>query len=69
MKETQLKTAPRLERPDEFYTALAHLHQDKSAEESLLINSKLILLLANHIGDHEILMEAIKRVQDNQPTS
>jgi len=59
---TKLKTTPRIEKPDEFYKALADLHEGKSAEESLLINSKLILLLANHIGEHEVLMAAIKAV-------
>lgn len=65
MTETQLKTEPRIEKPDEFYKALAQLHEGKSAEESLLINSKLILLLANHIGDHKTLMQAIQCVKDN----
>jgi hypothetical protein len=63
---TKLKTNPRIENPDEFYKALADLHEGKSAEESLLINSKLILLLANHIGEHEVLMAAIKAVISEQ---
>lgn len=62
MNGIKLKTEPRIERPDEFYKGLAQLHEGKSAEESLLINSKLILLLANHIGEHGVLMEAIERV-------
>lgn len=60
-----LKTDPRIEKPDEFYKTLANLHNGKTAEESLLINSKLIMLLANHIGDHAVLMDALA-VVDNQ---
>ncbi|MDQ4077902.1 MAG: DUF2783 domain-containing protein [Chloroflexota bacterium] len=62
----KLKTDPRIQAPDLFYKALAQLHDGLSAEDSLRVNSKLILLLANHIGDHEVLMEAIERVSANE---
>ena len=59
----KLKTAPRIERPDEFYRALAQLHDGLSVEESLLVNWRLILLLANHVGDHDVLMEALDKAR------
>ncbi len=56
----KLKTEPNTDRADEFYKALASLHEGKDVEQSLLINSKLILTLANHIGNHQVLKEAIE---------
>lgn len=59
---TKLHTEPRIPNPDAFYKALADLHEDVSLEESMLINAKLVFLLANHIGDQAVLMEAIEAV-------
>ncbi len=60
---SKLLTAPRIEKPGEFYCALAALHEGLDAEASLVVNAKLILFLANHIGDHDVLMDAIERVK------
>ncbi len=48
-----------LEDPDGFYARLIELHEGLSREESEKLNAKLILLLANHIGDDEVLDEAL----------
>jgi hypothetical protein len=55
-----LNTAPNLLNPDVFYQRLVELHQDRSEEQSRLINASLILLLANHIGDAAVLEEAMQ---------
>lgn len=55
-----LNTAPNLTNPDAFYQRLVELHQDRSEEQSRLINASLILLLANHIGDAAVLEEAMQ---------
>ena len=61
MSETQhLNVQPTLLRPDDFYNALVDMHRDLSEEQSQLANAKLILLLANHIGDEATLEEALK---------
>ncbi len=65
MPETILQTAPRLQEPDLFYKSLAQLHAGLTPEESLLVNSKLLLVLANHIGDHQVLLQAIDLVKSN----
>ncbi len=52
-------TDPNLEAPDAFYVALADLHRDLDEAQSAKVNAKLILLLANHIGDRRVLEEAI----------
>jgi len=44
---------------DDFYEALIATHRDLSDEQSRLVNARLILLLANHIGDLRVLGEAL----------
>ena len=44
---------------DDFYEALIDTHRNLSDEQSALVNAKLILLLANHIGDMQVLREAL----------
>ena len=55
-----LNTQPNLARPDDFYEALIDMHRDLDEAQSQSANAQLILLLANHIGDHETLMQAIR---------
>ncbi len=54
-----LNTNAIIQAPDDFYEALIDLHRGLSDEQSALVNAKLVLLLANHIGDAEILREAM----------
>ncbi|MFT3725607.1 MAG: DUF2783 domain-containing protein [Hyphomonadaceae bacterium] len=49
--------------PDDFYEALMALHRDLTPEQSRRVNAKLILLMANHIGDPAILREAMERAR------
>lgn len=44
---------------DDFYEALIQTHQGLSDEQSQLVNARLVLLLANHIGDLRVLREAL----------
>ncbi len=66
-----LKTEPNLAEPgvryfrdytpgDDFYEALIDAHRDLSDEQSQMLNAKLILVLANQVGDISILREALK---------
>ena len=50
--------------PDDFYAALVELHRGLSDEQSELVNARLILLLSNHVGDIEILREAMRRARE-----
>lgn len=54
-----LRLEPRIEAPDDFYEALIETHRGLSDAESQALNARLILLLANHIGDLEVLREAL----------
>ncbi len=44
---------------DAFYEMLIEAHRELTDEQSALVNARLILLLANHIGDLNVLREAI----------
>jgi hypothetical protein len=44
---------------DDFYEMLINTHRDLSDEQSEQLNARLILLLANHIGDMDTLREAL----------
>jgi hypothetical protein len=44
---------------DAFYDALVKAHAGLSDEQSELLNARLVLLLANHVGDLSVLREAI----------
>ena len=54
-----LNTDPNIAAPDDFYQELIALHRDLSEEESAMVNAKLVLLLANHIGDPKVLASAM----------
>jgi len=56
---TTLNTEPNIASPDDFYDELIALHRDLTDEQSALVNARLILLLANHIGDAEVLRAAM----------
>jgi hypothetical protein len=56
---TTLRTESRLPHPDAAYEALVEAHRGLAAEESAGLNAKLVLILANHIGDFGVLQQAI----------
>jgi len=50
---------------DAFYEALMDAHQGLSESQSHLLNARLILVLANHVGDLGILKQAIQMAHDH----
>ncbi|NOX73780.1 MAG: DUF2783 domain-containing protein [Alphaproteobacteria bacterium] len=46
---------------DDFYAELLAIHEGRSKAESDAINARLILLLANHIGDRAVLSDAMQK--------
>ncbi|MCB1931582.1 DUF2783 domain-containing protein [Accumulibacter sp.] len=50
---------------DDFYEALLAAHRDLSDEQSAELNARLILLLANHIGDLDVLREALRIARED----
>lgn len=60
-----LNTQANLDAPDDFYEALIDAHRDLSATQSHQLNAKLILLLANHIGQLDVLKQALQIARDS----
>jgi hypothetical protein len=56
---TRLLTDNRFANPDAVYTAIIDAHRGLSEAESGELNARLVLILANHIGDAEVLAEAL----------
>ncbi len=54
-----LNRSPNISDPDGFYAELIDSQRDLDEEQALRMNARLILLLANHIGDRKVLAEAI----------
>ena len=55
-----MKTALHLHDADAFYEQLLDAHQGLSREASELLNARLILLLANQVGDAQVLKECVE---------
>jgi len=49
---------------DDFYELLINTHRDLTDEQSEQVNARLILLLANHIGDIGLLRDALKLARE-----
>jgi hypothetical protein len=54
-----LNLTPNIPDPDGFYDELLAAHEGLSKEESDAFNARLILTLANHVGDRAALREAL----------
>jgi hypothetical protein len=50
---------------DDFYQSLIDMHRDLSDEQSAAVNARLILLLANHIGDITVLRAAMALARED----
>ena len=52
--------APNIPEPDGFYQELIDSQRDLDESAAALMNARLVLLLANHVGDRDTLREALK---------
>ena len=50
--------------PDGFYEALMRMHEGLSDADSRLANAKLVLLLANQVGDMGVLRDCLAAARD-----
>jgi|GEM_PF-210677 len=57
---TMMKTELNLQDADGFYEQLLNAHEGLSAEQSEQLNMRLILLLANQVGDATVLKDCIE---------
>ena len=54
-----LNSKPNIADSDGFYAELLATHRGLSEAESHAMNARLVLILSNHIGDAEVLREAL----------
>lgn len=54
--------------PDDFYERLIDAHRDLSTEQSHAMNAALVLLLANHIGDMQVIEDAFNQARQTVQT-
>ena len=60
-----LITTPNLAAPDDFYESLIETHRGLDDARSALVNARLVLLLANHIGDLDVLRAAMAAARED----
>ena len=56
---TALILTPNIEQVDDFYADLLAAHDGLDKAQSDALNARLVLLLANHVGDRQVLTEAL----------
>ena len=61
----ELITTANLEAPDDFYEALIESHRELSKEQSEAFNARLVLLLANHVGAQQALLQALRFARED----
>lgn len=61
---SDLNLKPNLVDVDDFYAALLAAHDGLDEQAMHALNARLILILANHIGDNQILEQALKAASD-----
>ena len=62
-----MKTTLNLHDADGFYEQLLDAHRGLTPEESELLNARLILLLANQVGDAQELQECVEAARELRP--
>lgn len=56
----ELNTSPNIADADGFYDELLAAHQGLDKAQSDALHARLVLVLANHIGDRDVLRRAIE---------
>ena len=60
----KLVTTSQFANPDEAFVALVEARRGLSEAAAAALDARLVLILANHIGDAEVLREAIALARD-----
>jgi hypothetical protein len=60
-----MQTEPNLSDPDGFYERLIEAHAGLDDDESTALDARLILLLANQVGDAAVLTECIAAARES----
>jgi hypothetical protein len=59
-----MKTQLTIPDADGFYAALINLHQGLESAESAALNARLLFLLANQVGDQDVLLACLRAARD-----
>ena len=59
-----LRRTLNLVRPDDVYNAIVDAHRDLTDEQCRAFDARLILLLANHVGDEAVVREALTAARE-----
>ncbi|WP_209835262.1 DUF2783 domain-containing protein [Ruegeria sp. HKCCE3926] len=59
---SDLILSPNIDDADDFYAELLAAHEGLEKADSDALNARLVLVLANHIGDKAVLSDAIRAV-------
>jgi hypothetical protein len=59
-----MKTSANIADADGFYEAWVAAHEGLSDEESTDLDARLVLLLANQIGDQQVLLDCIAEARE-----
>lgn len=62
-----LRRQPNLADADAVYASIVAAHRGLDAEASAALNARLVLLLANHIGEDGVIREAIAAALRSMP--
>ncbi len=60
-----LNRQPNIADADDFYRELIDSQRGLSGAQAEMLTTKLVLILANQVGDREVLREAIALARDN----
>ena len=60
-----LNRQPNIADQDVFYAELINSQRDLSDDQADMMLAKLVLILANHVGDRAVLTQAIALARDN----
>ena len=64
-----MKTEPNLQDADGFYEMLLDAHEGLTPERSRLLDARLILLLANQVGDSQVLADCVRAARNFPATN
>jgi hypothetical protein len=59
-----VKLEPNMEDPDGFYEQLLAAHEGLETDQSFELNVRLLLLLANQVGDRAVLSRCIELARE-----
>jgi hypothetical protein len=65
LRAMPLNREPNIADPDGFYQELIESQRELSDQQADMLSAKLVLILANHVGDREVLREAIALARAN----